>query len=73
MKKKKAVLTLLKYKISKHNIEKEFCIDRKTIRGWEAKKDEIMKENNNKTFRLKGGGRQPITKDIENEIYHLSY
>lgn len=65
---KKAFITLLKYKISKHNIEKEFGIDRKTIRGWEAKKDEIMKEDNNKAFRLKGGRRQPITKNIENEI-----
>ena len=65
------MLTLLSYNISKHSIEKKFGIDRKTIRGWEAKKEEIMNEDNKKNkkaFRLKGGGRHPITKDIENEI-----
>lgn len=62
------MLTLLSYNISKHSIEKQFGIDRKTIRGWEAKREEIMNEDNKKAYRLKGGGRHPITKDIENEI-----
>ena len=65
---KQSVLTLLSYNISKHSIEKKFGIDRKTIRGWEAKREEIMNEDNKKAYRLKGAGRHPITKDIENEI-----
>ena len=41
---KKAVLTLVKYNISRHSIEKDYGITRKTIREWEQQKEEIFKE-----------------------------
>ena len=45
-----AVLNLLKYKISKHSIEKDFGIERKTIRSSEEKKDQIMNGTQKKSF-----------------------
>ena len=63
-----AVLNLLKFNVSKHSIERDYGIDRKTIRSWEDKKEEIMIAPNKKGFRLWGGGRKPITKDIEADI-----
>ena len=41
---KKAVLALVKYNISRHSIEKDYGITRKTIREWEQQKEEIFKE-----------------------------
>ena len=41
---KKAVLILVKYNISRHSIEKDYGITRKTIREWEQQKEEIFKE-----------------------------
>ena len=63
-----AVLNLLKFKVIKHSIEKNYGIDRKTIRAWEDQKDEILNKPNKKGFRLGGGGRKPITRDIEADI-----
>ena len=65
---KQTVLTLLSFNVSKHYIENEFGISRKSIRLWETKKDEIMNNSNKKNFRLPGGGRTSITKNHESEI-----
>ena len=55
-------------KISKHFIENEYGIARKTLREWESNKDKIKIETNKKKFRLQGGGRKPNTVDIKQEI-----
>ena len=58
-----SVLNLLNSHISKHCVEKEYGI-RKNIRSWE-KKDQIMNAPNKNGFRLGGGDRKPITKDMK--------
>ena len=62
---KQTVLTLLSFNVSKHYMENEFGISRKSIRLWETQKDEIMNNSNKKNFRLSGRGRTSITKNHE--------
>lgn len=68
LKEKAAIIVLMENKISKHFIENEYGISRKTLREWKSKKDEILSEANKKKFPLKGGGRKPDIIEIEQEI-----
>ena len=42
LKQKAAVLNLIENKISRHEIERGYGINRKSIKGWESKKDQIL-------------------------------
>ena len=42
LKQKAAVLNLIENKISRHEIERDYGINRKSIKEWESKKDQIL-------------------------------
>ena len=55
-------------KYSKHFIEREYGISRKTQRDWQLIKDKILEITDNNRYRLYGGGRKSSSIDKELEI-----
>ena len=53
---------------SKHFIDKEYGISRKSQRDWELIKDKIFDITDNIRYRIYGGGRKPSSIDKELEI-----
>ena len=68
------ILNLLNQGKSKHEIEKEFGITRKTLRDWQEIEEDLRKMINKKDRNnLPGAGRPSQTKDIENNILEWIY
>ena len=52
-----------------HYIESTFGISRATVSGWRNNKDKLEKKSKKRiSFRIKGGGRKPLTSAIEDKL-----
>ena len=57
-----------------YGVSKIYGIDRKSLREWRKRKDQLEKMKNKETsFRLPGGGTKPKNPEIENEIAKFLY
>lgn len=66
---------MLENKFSMHQIGDTYGNDRnrKTLRYWLGRKEELKKEKNLKRYKLNGCGQQSITDNNENELINDLY
>ena len=74
-KKKRSFTTAIKLQIIKlgkattiSNAAKQYSVDRQVISRW-CKKEGELEESGGKRRRLPGGGRKPLSEELEDQLY----